>query len=71
MVLDKDEAKLVGICIQTLDGRAHDHKARRELGLDKVKYDTIRRSAYGKFIRAFGTDEQIDMLDEIKYQEYL
>ncbi len=70
-LLDKDEAELVGTCIQTLDGRAHDHKARRELGMDSVKYNTVKRSAYRKFTCAFGTDEQIDMIDQIKYQEYI
>jgi len=69
-LLDKDEAKLVGTCIQTLDGRSHDYKARRELGMDNVKYSTVKRSAYRKFIIAFGTDEQIDTLDERDAYEY-
>lgn len=61
--LDKEEARLVEACIQTLNGHFYHAKAMRELGIGRVKYHRIKRSAYKKFIRAFGTDEQIEMLN--------
>lgn len=69
-LLDRDEADLVDTCIQTLDGRSHDYKARRELGMDNIEYNSIKRSAYQKFIRAFGTDEQVEIVNERVMMDY-
>jgi len=63
-LLDGDEAELVDACIQTLDSRNCNSRARKELGMGSVEYNTTKQSVYEKFIRSFGTDEQAETLDE-------
>ena len=63
-LLDKVEAEFVGACIQTLDIYFYNSRARRELGMGRVTYNRIKRSAYEKFIRAFGTDKQVEVLND-------
>ena len=60
--LDKEEAEFAEVCIQTLNGHFYNAEAMRELGIGHVRYKRIRRSAYRKFIRAFGTDEEVAAL---------
>ena len=67
--LSKDEAEFVDACIQTMGRYFYHSQARRELGISQVKYNRLRRSVYENFIRAFGTDEDIDRLDGRPYQE--
>ena len=60
--LNQDEAELVNACIQTYSYCGSE--AREKLGIGRVKYRRIKRGAHIKFIRAFGTDEDIQVLDE-------
>ena len=39
-------------------------KTMQKLGISTTEYHRIKRAAYGKFVRAFGTDEDIERLDE-------
>jgi hypothetical protein len=64
-LLNGEEAKFVKVCIQTLNGYFYDAKARRMLGIGRVRYYRIRKAAYEKFIRAFGTDEEVEMFDQL------
>ena len=63
-LLNKEEAELVDACNQTFNGYFYNSKARRKLGMGRVTYNRIKQSAYGKFIRAFGTDEEVKILDQ-------
>ena len=65
-LLDKEEAELVDASIQTLDGYFYNSRAMRKLGMGRVTHNRIKQSAYEKFIRAFGTDKQVEVLDERK-----
>jgi len=65
--LEKEEAEFVDACIQTLNGYFYHSKAMRKLGIGRVKYNILRRSVYEKFLRTFGTDEDIERLDEEGY----
>ena len=69
-MLDKEEAELVDACILTLDGRSSDYYAMTRLGIGRVEYERIKRSAYDKFIRTFGLDEQVEILDERAMMDY-
>ena len=69
-LLNKEEAELVDACNQTYNGYFYNSKARRKLGMGRVTYNRIKQSAYGKFIRAFGTDEEVETLDERDIYEY-
>jgi len=51
--LNEDEALLVAACIHALGGR---NSGRRR----------IKQSVYEKFIRAFGTDEEVSALEELE-----
>ena len=62
-LLDRREAMLVDACIQTYDRYFYDSKARRVLGVGQKTYNSIKHSAHAKFIRAFGDDEELEILD--------
>ncbi len=63
-LLNKSEAEFVDACIETMGRYFYNSEARRELGIGRVKYNRLRRSIYEKFLRTFGTDEDIEILDE-------
>lgn len=69
-LLNKEEAELMDACNQTFNGYFYNSKARRKLGLGRVTYNRIKQSAHGKFIRAFGTDEEIEILDQTVNEMY-
>ena len=62
-LLDSREAMLVDACIQTYGRYFYDSKAMRMLGMGRVTYNRIKHSAHAKFIRAYGDDEEIQILD--------
>ena len=59
--LDKKEAEFIDACMLTRNGDFSDRKTMKELGMDRAKYNAIKRSAYGKFIYAFGADEDVEI----------
>ena len=61
-LLNQKEAELIDACIQTYSRR--ESKIRESLGVERNTYRKIKRDAYIKFIRAFGSDEDIQILDE-------
>jgi hypothetical protein len=61
-LLNQKEAELVDVCIQMHSHR--ESKVRKSLGVGQNTYRKIKRDAYAKFIRAFGSDEDIQILDE-------
>ncbi len=63
-LLNKGEAEFVDACIQTMGRYFYNSEARRELSISRVQYNRLRRSVYEKFLRTFGTDEDVERLDE-------
>lgn len=63
-LLDKNEAEFIDACALTRNGDFSDRKTMLKLGVSTTEYHRIRRSAYTKFIRAFGTDEEIEILGQ-------
>ncbi len=63
-LLEKDEAEFVDACMLKRNGDFSERNTMRELGKSPSEYHRIKGSAYQKFTRAFGTDEQIETLDE-------
>ncbi|MFC1713563.1 hypothetical protein ACFL6S_07845 [Candidatus Poribacteria bacterium] len=59
--LDKKEAEFIDACMLTRNGDFSDRKTMKELGMDRAKYNAIKRSAYGKFIYAFAADEDVEI----------
>ena len=62
--LDKKEAEFIDACMLTRNGDFSDRKTMLKLGISTPEYHRIKSSAYQKFIRAFGTDEQVERLDQ-------
>ena len=69
-LLDMDEAQLVDACTETRNGDFSNRKTISKLGISSAEYYRIKGSAYQKFTRAFGTDEQVEKLDEIAMSGY-
>jgi len=61
--LDKKEAEFIDAVMLTRNGDFSDRKTMHKMGVGYNEYYMIKQSAYDKFIRAFGTDEQVDMLN--------
>jgi hypothetical protein len=61
--LNRKEAKFIDACITTMSNYFYNSKSRRKLKVSKNEYYRIKRSTYEKFIKAFGTDEEIDVID--------
>ena len=61
-LLNQKEAELIDACIQTYSRR--ESKVRKSLGVGQNTYRKIKRGAYIKFVRAFGSDEDLQILDE-------
>ena len=62
--LDEKEAEFIDACMLTRNGDFSDRKTMQKLGISQAEYCRIKRSAYGKFVRAFGTDRQVETLDQ-------
>jgi len=61
--LDKKEAEFIDACMLTRNGDFSDRKTMQKMGIRYAEYHRIKSAAYEKFIRAFGTDEQVDILN--------
>jgi|WetSurMetagenome_2_1015567.scaffolds.fasta_scaffold99350_3 hypothetical protein len=57
--LDRKEAKLINACIDTMSNYFYNSNARRKLKISRNEYNRIKRSAYDKFIQAFGMEDEI------------
>jgi hypothetical protein len=57
--LDRKEAKLINACIETMSNYFYNSYARRKLKISRNEYNRIKRSAYDKFIQAFGMEDEI------------
>ena len=62
--LDRKEAEFIDACMMTRNGDFSDRKTMLKLGIGYAEYNRIKSSAYQKFIRAFGTDEQVERLEQ-------
>jgi len=62
--LNNKEKHFVKICIEVLCNHFYDSDARRRLKISRNEYNRIRQSTYRKFIKAFGTDEEIDAIEQ-------
>ena len=60
--LDRKEAKFIDTCVETMSNYFYNSNARRKLKISKNEYYRIKHSTYDKFVKAFGTDEEISML---------
>jgi hypothetical protein len=60
--LDRKEARFIDACITTMSNHFYNSEARRKLKVSKNEYYRIKHSTYEKFVKAFGTDEEISML---------
>lgn len=67
--LDKKETEFIDACMMTRNGDFSDRKTMLKMGVGYAEYYRIKSSAYQKFIRAFGTDEQVDNLDQMAMAE--
>jgi hypothetical protein len=55
--LDRKETRFINVCIKTITNHFYNSRARRKLRVSKNEYNRIKRSAYGKFIEAFGIED--------------
>ncbi|MFC1712837.1 hypothetical protein ACFL6S_04160 [Candidatus Poribacteria bacterium] len=62
--LDDRESEFINACMMNRHGDFSPRKTMQNLGISATEYHRIRRAAYWKFIRAFGTDEDIEKLEE-------
>ena len=69
LMLDKEETELIYASMTTRNGDFSDRKTMQKLRISGSEYYRIKQSAYHKYIRTFGTDEQIERLGE-RYQDY-
>jgi hypothetical protein len=60
--LNNKEKHFIKICVEVLSNHFYKSDARRKLKISKNEYSRIKRSAYCKFIRFFGTDEEVTAL---------
>ena len=67
-LLEKEEAEFIDACMMTRNGDFSDRKTMLKLGIGYAEYNRIKQSAYHKFLQTFGTDEQIQRLDEDVYE---
>ena len=57
--LDRKEMKFINACIETMSNYFYNSYARQKLKISRNEYNRIKLSTYGKFIQAFGTEEEI------------
>ena len=62
--LDRKEAEFIDACMMTRNGDFSDKKTMQKLGISQAEYRRIKHSAYEKFVRAFGTDSQVETLEQ-------
>jgi len=67
--LDEEEAEFISACMVNRHGDFSPRKTIQNLGISAAEYHRIMRASYHKFVRAFGTDEDIETLDEQLAQE--
>jgi hypothetical protein len=57
--LNNQEKHFVRICLEVLSNHFYNSDARRKLKISRNAYNRIKRSAYCKFIEAFGMEEEV------------
>ena len=62
--LNNKEKHFVKVCIEVLCNHFYKSEARRKLKISHKQYSMIKQSTYEKFIRAFGTDDDIQTLEQ-------
>lgn len=62
--LDKKEAEFINSYSSTRNGDFSDRKTMQKMGIGYAEYNRIKGKIYEKFIRAFGSDKQIEQLEE-------
>jgi hypothetical protein len=62
--LNNKEKHFVKVCVEVLTNHFYKSDARRKLRISRNEYEKIKQSTYQKFIRAFGTDEEIQTLEQ-------
>jgi hypothetical protein len=62
--LNNKERHFVKVCVEVLCNHFYNSDARRKLRISRNEYNRIRQSTYQKFIKAFGTDEDIQTLEQ-------
>jgi len=62
--LDEEEAEFINACMMNRHGDFSYRKTMQNLGMSAAEFSRLRRATYGKFVKAFGTDEDIERLDE-------
>ncbi len=61
--LNNKEKHFVKVCIEVLCNHFYSTDARRRLNISRNQYEKIKQSTYQKFIKAFGTDDDIQTLE--------
>ncbi len=67
--LDANEAGFIDACMFTRNGHFSHRKTMEKLGINHAQYHRVKQSAYEKFVRAFGADEQVETLDGVAMTE--
>jgi hypothetical protein len=62
--LNNKERHFVKICIEVLCNHFYNSDARSKLKISRNEYGRLKRATYEKFIKAFGTDEDADVIDQ-------
>ncbi|MFC1716113.1 hypothetical protein ACFL6S_20750 [Candidatus Poribacteria bacterium] len=69
--LDEEEAEFIDACMLNRNGDFSERKTMQKLGIGTAEYHKVKEDAYHKFIRAFGTDEDLGKLGKrIKDADY-
>ena len=62
--LNNKEKQFVKVCIEVLCNHFYNSDARGKLKISMNEYNRIKQSTYEKFIKAFGTDDDIQTLEQ-------
>ena len=58
--LDEEEAEFISSCTMNRHGDFSERKTIQKLGIGNAEYHRIKKTTYDKFVRAFGTDVDIE-----------
>jgi hypothetical protein len=62
--LNNKERHFVKVCVEVLCNHFYKTDARRKLKISQNAFEKTRAGVYRKFIRFFGTDEEVDALSQ-------
>lgn len=62
--LNNKEKHFVKICVEVLSNHFYKSDARRKLRISRNEYEKIKQSTYQKFIKAFGIDEDVNIIEQ-------